>query len=354
MLAICSFVMPLSSRPAAEETSYQGLARYRLENGMELYVYRDQSLPIARVEVCFRAGAVVQSSDNAGIFSLYARSIMGSSTPDGEKPAVKAALSELGAGGWKGGAGTDSVSFSIKVPANRVDDALSFWAERLRPASFDSEALEADKDAIAAEIKAGMSNPRTVYRAAISRRLFRKYPWRLSTKGKEEAVQAVTPAMLEKLRDSWFIPNNAAVFVAGDVSPDEVFAMAAQAFVNWKAGTDPWQKELIPQARPGVVRPTWVAYSDAGLPEGTAQVELNYRAPDLESDIDSSYIASVWAELASNPSGRFIAGIQKAVPKLVGDSPVGIQSLCDCRSLDPKRLTQSTLRRFSPVLRCSQ
>jgi len=309
---------------SAEETSCPGLYRYKLENGLELYVYRDQALPIARVEICFRAGAIVQTEDNAGIFALYVRSVMGSSQSGSEKPAIKAALSELGAGGWKGGAANESVSFSIKVPSGRVNEALDFWAERLRPASFDAESLEDDKEAAVADIKAAASNPAIVYRAAINRRLFRKYPWRLSAKGRAEAIQALTPAALEKIRDSWFIPNNAALFVAGDVAPEEVFAAASQAFAGWKAGPNPWQTPPAPQARPGVVRPTWVAYADSGMPEGMAEVELNYRAPDLGGDIDSSYTATLWTELASNLSGRFITGIKKAIPKLVGDTPVGV------------------------------
>jgi zinc protease len=312
---------------AAEETSYAGLFRYKLDNGLEVFVYRDRGLPTARVELCFRAGAIAQSADNAGIFRLYERSVLGGKAMSEQKPAVRAALSALGVSEWKGGVESERVAYWLKLPSNKVEEGMRFWAERLRPDSFDPDALEADKAAEIAELKTAIAAPDTIYEAALDRRLFGRYPWRLDPNGKEGAIAAATPAALEKIRDSYFNPNNAALIVGGDVDPDSVFAAAKSAFAEWKAGPDPWKNPLPPQPKPGVTRPTWVVYPDASMPEGVALVEARYRGPDLEADPEASYAADLWTSLVSDPSGRFRSGIAKAVSKLYGDNPIAVYYL---------------------------
>jgi zinc protease len=312
---------------AAEETSYAGLFRYKLDNGLELFVYKDRSLPMARVELCFRAGAAAQSADNAGIFRLYERTVLGEKAAADQKPAVRAALASLGVSEWKACVESERTAYWFKVPSNKVEEGMRFWAERLRPDSFDPDELEADKTAEIAELKTRIAAPDTIYQASLDKRLFGRYPWRLDPNGKEADIAAVTPAALEKLRDSYFLPNNAALFVGGDVDPDAVFAAAKTIFSSWKAGPDPWKTPLPPQPKPGVVRPTWVVYPDASMPEGVALVEVRYRGPDLETDPAASYAADLWTSLVADPSGRFKTGIAKAVTKLYGDNSIAVYYL---------------------------
>lgn len=323
ILSALLLLLPL----AAEETSYPGLFRYKLENGLELFVFRDRGIPMARVEISFRAGAISQSSDNAGIFRLYERAVLGGKAQDEQKPAVRAALANLGVLDWKGCVGAERSAFWLKLPAAKVDEGLKFWAERLRPASFDADALEADKAAELAELKAGTAVPDSIYEASLDKRLFGKYPWRLDPAGRDSAIEAANPAALEKIRDNWFIPNNAALFVGGDVDPDAVFASAKAAFADWKAGPDPWKTPLPPLPKPGVVRPTWLVYPDASMPEGVALVEARYRGPDLETDPSASYAADLWTTLVADPSGRFRTGIAKSLTKLYGDNPIAVYYL---------------------------
>jgi zinc protease len=311
---LCSLVLLLSL--PAEETGYQGLSRYKLPNGTELFVYKDSAVPIARVEVCFRAGAAAQDQDSAGLFHLYEHLALG----DGA--ATKAALAGIGASEWNGGTEIDRVDYWLTIPSDKVEGGLRFWAERLRPAAFGEAELAAAKDVVAAELKARGADPETIFEAALDRRLFPKYTWRVDPAGSEKSVRAASPSALEKLRDTWFVPNNMAIIVAGDVDPEAARAFAESAFAGWKAAADPWAKAPPAHARPGVTRPTWMVESDPSLPEGIARVELRYRGPDLGADPQSGYAAELWTALLSDPQGRFAAAVRKNVPQLYGSSPL--------------------------------
>jgi zinc protease len=317
-LLALALILPLT----AEGTSYPGLYRYKLDNGLELFVYKDSTIPVARVEICFRGGAMAQSADTAGSFHLYEHLVFGGDASTGGSAGIKAALANIGAAEWNGGTSAERVSWWLTLPSARVDAGIRFWAERLRPATFDPADLEAAKAVVIAEVKAIEARPDSIYQAAVDKRLFGKYPWRRDPAGTEAAIRAASPESLAKLRDTWFLPNNAAIVVGGDVDPEAVRASVTAAFSAWKAGENPWKNPLPAHPRPGVLRPTWMVYPDPSIPEGIALMELRYRAPDLGSDAAASYAADLWTALVSDPAGRFKTQVGKSVPGLYGADPI--------------------------------
>jgi len=309
---------------AEEGAGISGLQRYKLSNGLEVYAYRDAAVPLARVQIAFKAGAIAQSADSAGLFRLYERLLFRGPASRPGSPSVKAALAALGVSELNGGTGTERVDYWITLPSSKAKQAVAFWAEALDPqaicgASFDAAALEAAKSSLLEEMRSREEEPDAIYEGAMNKRLFAKYPWRRDPSGSEKVVSEATLESLKPIA-SYFAPGNAALFVGGDIDPDEVRQAAEAAFGKWKALPDPWAKPLPPNPRPGVVRPTWVVYPDPSMPEGVGKIEARYRGPDLASDPASSYAADLWSALVAPSSGRFKSALAKNVPKLNKDS----------------------------------
>jgi zinc protease len=302
---------------AAEPIVQPNLFRYRLDNGLELYVYRDSSLPLTRVQIAFRAGAIAQTADNAGIFRLYERTLFhGDASHPGA--AETAALAELGVSSIGGGTTAERVSYWFTVPSSKTDEGLAFWARMVVAPELDQAAFDTAKQECLAEAAAQAQDPAAIYEAAMTRRLFAKYPWRRDTVGSEATLKPLSLESLRALQQTWFVPGNAALFVGGDVDPEAVRASAEKYFGQWKSAADPWKKALPPNPRPGVMRPTWIVYPDPSMPEGTAMIEARYRGPDLAIDPDSTYAADLWSSLVSPPEGRFKTAMIKHVPGLLG------------------------------------
>lgn len=300
----------------------QGLYRYKLANGLEVYAYRDDAVPLARVEIVFRAGAISQSPESAGLFRLYERMLLRGSKGRPCSSGAKAALASLGAAEWKGGAGTERSEYWISLPSSKAKEGIAFWAGIFASPSLDETCLEAEKEAVTEEIRAQASDPDSIYEAGFSKRLFSKYPWRRDPAGSEKAVGGATLASLKAAVEPWLVPNNAALFVGGNVDPEEVRAAAEAAFGSWAAGPDPWAKGLPPNPRLGVPRPTWLIVPDSSMPEGEGRIEVRYRGPDIASDPASSYAADVWSSLVAPPDGRFKSALGANVPKLAVESIV--------------------------------
>jgi zinc protease len=307
---------------AEDVAGIPGLSRYRLANGLEVYAYRDDAVPLARVQIVFRAGAISQSPESAGLFRLYERMLFHGSASHPGSAGIKAALASMGASGSSGGTEAERTDYWITLPSSKLKEGIAFWADTLASPAFDETSLEVEKDAVAQEIRDRASDPDSTYEAAMTKRLFAKYPWRRDPAGSEKAVRAATLASLKAAVGSWFVPGNAALFVGGDIDPEEVRAAAESAFGSWAAGPDPWAKALPPNPRPGVTRPTWVVFPDPSVPEGVGRIETRYRGPDLAYDSGSSYAADLWSALVAPKDGRFKAALSANVPKLGKDSIV--------------------------------
>ncbi|HET7838751.1 MAG TPA: insulinase family protein [Rectinemataceae bacterium] len=321
LAALCLLILSLAAQ--SEEGSLPNLSRFRLSNGLEVFAYRDSALPLARVQISFRAGAMAQGPETAGLFRLYERMLFhGEPALPGDSP-LRSALAGLGLAGAEGGTTAESVAWWITVPSARTDEALALWSSLCREPAFDSTELEARKAECLRAIAEG-AKPDTIYEAAITRRLFAKYPWRRDPAGSEKAINSASLDSLRTLQRTWFVPNNAALMVAGDIDPEAVRASAERLFGAWKPGDDPWKKPLPPQPKPGVPRPTWIVYPDPSVPEGVASVEARYRGPDALADIPATYGGDLWSALVSSPEGKFKTAVMKTVPKLFG--PESIQA----------------------------
>jgi zinc protease len=322
LVALISLASAFLAMGAEEVAGIPGLQHYKLANGLEVYAYRDDAVPLARVQMAFRAGAISQSAECAGLFRLYERMLFHGSKAHPGSLGVKAALASLGVSDWKGGTGVESVDYWITLPSAKVKQGIVFWADALVSPSFDEASFESEKEEAAADIRSRAVDPDSIYEAGITKRLFSKYPWRRDPAGSEKAVRAATLASLRAAVGAWFVPNNAALFVGGDIDPEEVRSAAEAAFGAWAPGPDPWAKPLPQNPRPGVVRPTWVLFPDSSMPEGVGRIEARYRGPDLGYEGASSYAGDLWSALVAPAEGRFKAALLANVPKLARDSIV--------------------------------
>jgi zinc protease len=301
---------------AEQLSGIPGLDRFTLANGLEVYAYRDDALPAARIRIAFRTGAISQGPESAGLFRLYERMLFGGSAAHPGSASVKAAFASLGVTGSSGGTGAESVDYRVTLPSSEVPRALVFLAGLFESPVLDADELAAGKEAVAQEIRDRSADPDSIYEAALERRLFAKYPWTRDPAGSEKVVRSATLASLRVLASAWFVPNNAAIFVGSDIDPDELRAAAQSAFGGWAAGREPWTKGPPRNPKPGVVRPTWVVYPDPAIPEGTGRIEARYRGPDLAFDPASCCAADLWSSLVSPPEGRFKTALEANVPRL--------------------------------------
>jgi zinc protease len=298
----------------AAQAASTGLARFTLDNGLEVFVLENHTVPLARIQITFRTGAISQGPQTAGLFHLYEHMLFKGNAAHRTQTDLQAAMKDLGVANWNGGTSGENVSYYFTVPSEKTAQGIQFWADAVRTPLLDPKELETEKDVVVNEILGYLSDPDNVYGSALDKALFSKYPWRKDVSGSEALVRAATVPVLQSIRDTWYVPNNAALFVGGDVSTADVRAAVQKSFGDWKKARDPWSPP--PPAHPVPPSNVLLVYPDEAMYQGVFSVDLEYRGPDVTVDPAATYAADVLGGLIEDPNGRFKADIFAAVPGL--------------------------------------
>ena len=309
-LVLCCAAFLAAAGAYAQEMS--GLSTFTLDNGLEVFVVENHTVPLARIQITFRTGAISQAPQTAGLFHLYEHMLFKGNRAYPNQTALQAAMKDLGVANWNGGTSQESVSYYFTVPSDRAEKGIEFWADAVRFPLLDAAELQTEKDVVVSEILAGFSDPGNMYGSAIQGALFWKFPWRKDVAGSEALVRSATVQMLRDMRDTWYVPNNAALFVGGDVDPGAVRAAARKYLGDWKMAKDPWQTP--PPSHPPLAKDQSMVSADAQMYSGLASVDLRFMGPDIQTSAASTYAADVWSKLLEDPNGRFRTAIFRKVP----------------------------------------
>ena len=273
------------------ETPISGLYRYQLDNGLELFVLENHTVPLARIQITFRCGSITQTPQTAGLFHLYEHMLFKGNSRYKSDAEFSAAMTQLGVASWNGGTSTEYVTYYFTVPSDKTEAGLEFWSYALREPLLDPAELAVEQDVVSNEINGYLADPDRVYAAAMDKALFGTYPWRRDIGGSEAIIRSATTDTMRAIQEAYYLPNNAAVFVGGDVKPEEVYAMVNKWYGTWEAGPDPWLSPAPAHPTPGVTAPVYLVYPDSSLPQGIAYIETRYRGPDVLAEPEPTFAA---------------------------------------------------------------
>jgi zinc protease len=114
-------------------------------------------------------------------------------------------------------------------------------------------------------------------------------------------VAKATPEMMRVIQKKFYIPNNSALVVAGDVTAQDVFKFAEEIFGDWARGEDPFVKDPVPRHPP-------LAKDEAVIvnqPVNAATIQISYQGPSTDLDAPATYAADVLSYILRQPDSRF-------------------------------------------------
>jgi len=205
----------------------------KLKNGIRVLMVERHDLPIVSVRLVLKLGAGDVDA-RPGVLSF-----MGSMLEQGTKKRsaleISDAFEAIGAshGTW---VDWDSGGVSIKVLTERLDAALELMADVALSPTFPQEEIDRLKARRITSIKADKSNPRAIVRNAAAKAVFgTAHPYGHSLTGEEADAKALTRAEIVRAYERMFAPQNAAIVVAGDITPATLLPKLEAAFGGWKA-----------------------------------------------------------------------------------------------------------------------
>lgn len=284
------------------KTNIEGLFRKTLDNGLEVFVMENNSAPLAYIEIAVRAGSVTQTPGTAGLFHLYEHLMFkgNSKYPNQEK--FNEAMNKLGVGDWNGTTGVDRVNYFFTIPSDVVRDGMEFWSYAIRSPKIDKDELEREKGVVLSEINGNISQPNRIAYAGFSSYLFNE-PWRVDSGGNPTAVSNATVEQMKDIQSKFYVPENSALFIGGDVKHDEIFKYAQEIFGDWKCSSS---KIIVKtQAKKISDEVKKIVYSNPTISDSFVSIRYTLRGPDGEDEQSDTYPADVWGNLLDDPNGKF-------------------------------------------------
>lgn len=178
---------------------------------------------------------------------------------------------------------------------------MHLLASALRAPLFRQDELERERAVVIGEYDRNESSPYYHFTTAVDKALWTTAWSRKNPLGERDVILRTTPEQMRFIQHRYYIPNNSAIIITGDVTPERAFAMARQAFGDWKRGPDPFVTDPIPAVPP--LTGNKAVISEA--PVGSVLVMLRWQGPSAVQDPAATYAADVLSDVLNQPGSRF-------------------------------------------------
>ncbi|MCG8604715.1 insulinase family protein [bacterium] len=285
----------LSSRLPSSPTG--DVEHTMLENGLTVIVIENPTVPLVTIEIDVRNGAFTEPPELDGLSHLFEHMFFkaNQSIPSQEKFLER--TRELGMH-FNATTSEERVSYSFTVPRDSLRPGMQFMKAAIATPLFLKEELERERLVVIDEYDRNESDPMFHLNRAVNRRLWFEYFSRKNTIGDREIILTATPSTMHAIQEKYYIPNNSALLVAGNVKHKEVFELARQYFSDWQRGPDPFFDDPIPY------HPT-LAKSDTVIVEqdvNVVTIMLRWQGPSVSINTEATYAADVFSFMMNQGS----------------------------------------------------
>jgi zinc protease len=284
--------LPMTGAPSP----YQ---RTELPNGLDVIVIEDHSLPIATIDVTVNTGAFTEPDEYAGLSHLYEHMFFKANRVYPSQEAYMKRVRELGIV-YNGYTSQEVVTYYFTLPSKNIEPGMDFMAAAIKTPAFVQEELLREREVVLGEFDRNEASPEFALRYALDSALWMPHVSRKQPLGQRPVIQSATVDKMNFIRERYYVPNNAALIVSGDVEAGQVFKLAQQYFADWKRGADPFPQYLPPAFTS--LKPQVVA-REARIPD--VLLRVRFFGPSVGKDDADVHVSQLFSTLISQPTSRF-------------------------------------------------
>lgn len=323
--------------PAKPQVPYEiPIVTKTLANGLEVIVLADSSIPLVTVELDVRNGSFTEPPEYNGLSHLFehmffkpnfaTRLSQCENTPAMDRFAstyialctaaikLKPQIGDISylknsdqLGFYNGTTREEVVNYFFHVTSPYLAAAIKQVNDSVRFPMFDETEFANEKQVVIGELDRHEANPYEFLDLAMKQKLYYKYPTRKIPSGTRATVSAATTEQMRLIQSRYYVPNNAALVVTGDVKPDEVFRLAEQIMGSWaRREVDPFKEFPLVEHPP-------LTKSEGAIIEKTVEqqgqgdnifIEIGWQGPSIGKDDAATYAADVFSYIITQPDSR--------------------------------------------------
>ncbi len=202
--------------------------QFVLDNGLRVIVHEDPSVQIAVMNILYDVGSRDENPDKTGFAHLFEHLMFGGSKniPNYDEPL------QIVGGENNAFTNTDITNYYLTVPAANLETGFWLESDRMLSLSFDPKVLEVQRKVVIEEFKQRYLNqPYGDVWLKLRPLAYQTHPYQWATIGKE--ISHIENATMNDVKDFFFthyVPSNAVLVVAGNVTLDQVKQLSEKWF----------------------------------------------------------------------------------------------------------------------------
>ena len=198
----------------------------KLDNGLTVVVSQDRSSPVVGVSVVYGIGMRLEPRNRTGFAHLFEHLMF-----EGSANAPEGIFDKVitGGGGRNNGSTRPDFTNYVEIaPSSALEPILWLEADRMRMLDFKATTLKNQQDVVKEEIRNNVQNqPYGGFMwLDVGFNAFQKWENNHDGYGSFEDLESATLEDVKAFHRDFYGPNNAILGLAGDISPEEGFALA--------------------------------------------------------------------------------------------------------------------------------
>jgi predicted Zn-dependent peptidase len=297
---------------------------YTLENGLKVYLSVNKDEPRIQTYIAVRTGSKNDPAETTGLahylehLMFKGTSMFGTNNPEAEAPLLdeieqryeayrkltdpeqrKQAYHEIdslsqeaakyfipneydklmaaiGAEGTNAYTSNDVTCYTEDIPANEVDNWAKIQSDRFK--NMVIRGFHTELEAVYEEYNIGLTSDMRKLYYTISKMLWPNHPYGTQTTiGTQEHLKNPSITNIKNYFKKWYVPNNVAICMSGDLDPDKTIEIIEKYFADWKPGEDVSQPTFDPLPELSQPKDTTIIGQEA------EQVWIGWRAEKANS-----------------------------------------------------------------------
>lgn len=224
-LLLTVLALTLGLRAALAET----VTSFTLENGLEVVVIEDHRAPIVVQMIWYRAGAADETPGKSGV-AHFLEHLMFKGTDD-IPPNQFSALIEAQGGDDNAFTSWDYTAYFQRISADRLEMVMKMEADRMRNLRLTEEDVATERQVILEErAQRTDSDPGSLLNEQMRATQYLNHRYGTPIIGWRHEIEGLTRQDALDWYSRFYAPNNATLVIAGDVTPEQVRALAEKHY----------------------------------------------------------------------------------------------------------------------------
>ena len=209
-----------------------------LANGLEVVVISDHRAPVVTHMIWYRVGAADDPPGKSGL-AHFLEHLMFKGTPDAPGDTFSALVAGRG-GAENAFTSLDYTAYFQTIPVQQLDDVMRLEADRMVNLVLTEDAVALEREVILEERRSRTDNdPSALLGEQMGATLYLAHPYRIPVIGWEHEMRELALDDARAFYERHYVPSNAVLVVAGDVTLAEVLPLAEAHYGAIPAGARP-------------------------------------------------------------------------------------------------------------------